>query len=190
MINRIIDSRFQRRSKRVAEFIRPHVSESNSVLDLGCGDLLIGQVVQQTTGADVTGLDVIDTNQTKLPLMLFDGKEIPFADKSFDVTYASFVLHHTDNARELLSECARVTRKKIVILEDVYKNNVGLLVAKVLDLTNKFAYPNMRFPLNFMKEEQWIDLFRALDVKNVRVTKIRPDFFLGRHRLFVLNLTN
>ena len=177
------------RAKRVSGFITPWLSNGQRVLDLGCGNLLVGKHVQEGAGVRVTGVDVIDINQTPLPLTLYDGKEIPFDERSFDVTYAAFILHHTEDVRALLAECIRVTKGRLLVLEDVYRNGFELGLTRALDYNNKLVAPEMPLPLNFMREREWLALFeqlgtRLVGVKNVRPVPMRPT----RHRLFVLDL--
>lgn len=54
-----------------------------------------------------------------LPIHLFDGREVPEADESFDVVTCLFVLHHTGDAQEqLCKEMCRVSRRYVVVGED------------------------------------------------------------------------
>ena len=56
----------------------------------------------------------------EIPAARFDGRSLPFAAGSFDVTVCCYVLLHLDaRARQgLLGEMVRVTRRRIVLLED------------------------------------------------------------------------
>jgi ubiquinone/menaquinone biosynthesis C-methylase UbiE len=120
---------------------------------------------------------------------LYDGKVIPFNDDSFDVTYAAFMLHHTTNTRSLISECIRVTRQRLLILEDVYKNNFELFISKALDHANLLTSSDMNIPFNFRKENEWISLFRHPRLKLINTQKVRPVAFRPtRHRLFILEV--
>jgi ubiquinone/menaquinone biosynthesis C-methylase UbiE len=178
------------RANRIANIVCPLLSNGESVLDLGCGDLLVADSIQRKKSVKITGIDVINTNLTELPLKIYNGRRIPFEDKSFDKTYVSFVFHHTDGIESLLKECIRVTRKRVVILEDVYENKVDLLITKILDYTNKFSASRyMKIPFNFKTEKEWMKLFSKLKVKDVKSQQIYPDFLkFTKHRLFVFDL--
>ena len=177
------------RAKKIAGFIYPYLSDKDEVLDFGCGDMIISYFIQKNIDVKIKGIDVIDTNLTSLPLQIYDGKSIPFEDKSFDATCASFVLHHTDNIESLLSECIRVTKRRIIILEDVYQTNLELFMVKLFDYGNKLLSLEMDIPFNFKKESEWIELFNKLNVKNIKTKKIYPHFLkLTKHRLFILDL--
>lgn len=179
----------RRRARRIAGFIAPRLDPGDSVLDLGCGNLLVADFIRQQCPVHITGIDVINTNLTDLPLVLYDGHTIPFQDKSLDATYAAFVLHHTDHSERLLRECLRVTRNTLLVLEDVYRNRVELWLTKALDFTNKLRAPDMPVPFNFRQEAEWTALFNQLGAQNVAVEKVYPlPLRPTRHRLFRVSL--
>ncbi|MFN2483809.1 MAG: methyltransferase domain-containing protein [Candidatus Limnocylindria bacterium] len=67
-----------------------------------------------------------------------DARQLPFADRSFDVAHASLLLHHLDRGRaiEALSEMARVAREGVVI-NDLQRGplHYAVTAAVVLGLT-------------------------------------------------------
>ncbi len=109
------------------------------VLDVGCGNGYLAKLLTDTKKARVTCVDVDDFNQTDLPTVIFDGLNLPFKDREFDIVILSFVLHHSRFPEELLGEAARVCRGKILVYEDeairggedlmasVHQNVYGLL---------------------------------------------------------------
>ncbi len=50
-------------------------------------------------------------------LALYDGRALPFADRSFDVVLSHHVLHHIDDPLPILEEMWRVSNREIVICE-------------------------------------------------------------------------
>lgn len=181
----------ENRAQRIAEFVAPWIEKGWKVLDFGAGNMLIAQKIQNITQAKISGVDVLDDNVTDLPFSLYDGHHIPLPDKSVDVTYAISVFHHIDEAEKLIAECLRVTKKRLIIHEDVFYNWFELQVTKGLDFTlNKIVSPNMHTPFNFRKVEEWVKIFESYsEVKKVHVQKVVPDPLRPtRHRLFVLDL--
>ena len=101
--------------------LTPHLEPGASVLDIGCGE---GYVLDELVARGVTGVqgvDIVDIRRNKdYPFRLYDGETLPFPDRSFDLVVLSFVLHHVPNERKLvlLEEALRVSRGKIVVVED------------------------------------------------------------------------
>ena len=96
-------------------FLRAGISAGDRVLDLGCGEgHFIGPLTE--AGAVVTAADVAQAALARArrrhPAAVFahvpfDG-ELPFADGSFDVVWASEVIEHVADTARWLSEVRRV----------------------------------------------------------------------------------
>jgi hypothetical protein len=59
---------------------------------------------------------------TLVELHKIDGRTLPFADGSMDVSFTATVLHHVTDPEmflSLVSELCRVTRDEIVVMEDI-----------------------------------------------------------------------
>ena len=99
----------------------PHLAPGASVLDVGCGEGYVLDELQARGVAGVQGVDIVDIRRNKdYPFRLYDGQTLPFLDRSFDLVVLSFVLHHVPNERKLvlIEEALRVSRGKVVIVED------------------------------------------------------------------------
>ena len=180
---------FKRRANRIARIILPYVNENEKVLDFGCGTLTVAEEILKRKRVQIRGVDVINFNLTDLPLSIYDGKRTDFEDKTFDVTYAAFVLHHCDNIEAVFTELLRLTRKKIILIEDTYKTRLGLFWIKLCDyVENRIGSLTINIPLNFRSEEEWLDFFHASDITTVHSQVLNPKS-IRRHILFVLSLT-
>ena len=88
-------------SRRVESLIRhlaPLLPSDGLVLDLGCGDGLLGSCLAEANpNLTLKGLDVLVRPETKIPVTKFDGTTIPFEDHSVDSILLIDVLHHTDD---------------------------------------------------------------------------------------------
>ncbi|MEL7239180.1 MAG: class I SAM-dependent methyltransferase, partial [Planctomycetota bacterium] len=93
--------------------------DATSLLDLGCGEGFVGDALR-ARGYDVTLADAADFHRSPLPFVLYDGRALPFADRTFDAAYLYFVLHHTEDARAVLDEALRVARR-VIVVESVYR---------------------------------------------------------------------
>ena len=67
--------------------------------------------MRQRPDLEITGVDVLVRPKNHIPVQLFDGRQLPFPDQSFDAVMFVDVLHHTDDPSVLLREAKRVARK-------------------------------------------------------------------------------
>jgi SAM-dependent methyltransferase len=134
------------------------------VLDLGAGDGKVGELVSGL-GKGVSLVDVIDFNASGLPLTLYDGKKLPFADKEFDASLLLTVLHHADAPLEVLKEAMRVSRS-IILIESVYFNTEHMRLNMFLDwFYNRVIHNGVNCPFNFQSPQGWESTFAKLGLK-------------------------
>lgn len=165
LISRLLDYR----SNKLAARISTHLPIGADVLDVGCGDMRVGQaVLVKRPDVKWVGVDTIDYHGTALDFHLNRENECPpFADRSFDVVLLAFVLHHCTRHEPLLSECARVCRRRIVLCEDVLTEHIGSMLFTLIHdvVVNKIMERRVRCPGNFNTREGWL---RALNQKGFR----------------------
>jgi SAM-dependent methyltransferase len=116
--NGLLDRVYRFRARWSARRILPWIEADARVLDIGAGDCNLDVELMRANGCTVVPVDVSDTNRTELPLELYDGRTLPFADASFDVGLLLFVLHHAEDPGALLGEAARVCRR-VIAFEDI-----------------------------------------------------------------------
>jgi SAM-dependent methyltransferase len=95
------------------------------VLDVGCGPFIYGY--DATLPSSIVGLDLspqfvraISRHDPSNFYLVGNARAIPFADKSFDVSFLRYVIHHIPgDTATLLSEVARVTREYLIIFDHV-----------------------------------------------------------------------
>jgi ubiquinone/menaquinone biosynthesis C-methylase UbiE len=111
------------------------------VIDIGCGDgtysieLYRRGQVKSLCGVDPAQEAVTIANQKHghAPNIKFetqDAYQLPYNDNSFDIAYVRGVLHHVDDAREILREAFRVA-PTVVVIEPNGFNPVLKLIEKV-----------------------------------------------------------
>jgi SAM-dependent methyltransferase len=114
------------------ERIRPHLLETN--LNVGSGH---GFFSRSARGAGIwmTSLDVAipDGAPERTGLVLYDGDHMPFRDGAFDVAIAMYVLHHAVQPATVLREMKRVSRRRIILVEELYRHLPGKLRLALLD---------------------------------------------------------
>ncbi len=98
-----------------------------SLLDIGTGSGLFAEAFAKQN-ISVSGIDVseemIEAAKKYVPSGNFKkavAEELPFQDKSFDVSFFGVVLHEADDMLKALKEARRVSTKRILILEWQFK---------------------------------------------------------------------
>jgi ubiquinone/menaquinone biosynthesis C-methylase UbiE len=176
------------RASRIANHLSKFVRSNETVLDCGCGSMLVSEILQQRYGVKAFGADVIRLNHNNHHFCLCSGEHLAFPSATFDAVFLIFTLHHITNPIQALEEGLRVTKKKLIVLEDVYQNQREFQLLKMLDwYGNIMISKDMPFPYNFKTEDEWKTIFQRLDTKLIAVESIRPTPWRpSRHRLFVL----
>jgi ubiquinone/menaquinone biosynthesis C-methylase UbiE len=114
MIKNLIAKFLKKRSIVVVERIKPYIEKSNKLVDIGSGTGDIAYLLK-SMGKDVTAVDVSDFHGPRLVApIIYDGKKLPFKDKSFDTALLLMVLHHTPDPSIVFSEAARVAREVVI----------------------------------------------------------------------------
>lgn len=159
--NYVLGSRAHRLAHLLAELI-PHGAD---VLDVGCGDGSIAQLIARSRpDVAIRGVDVLVRDVPHIPIEAFDGRELPFEDSSFDVVMFVDVLHHTNDPMVLLRQACRVARRAILIKDH---NLNGVLAGPTLRFMDRVG--NSRFgvelPFNYWPRSRWREAFVQLDLK-------------------------
>ena len=156
IMDRIHGSRvFPRRVNRLKELLAEAIPPGSSVLDVGCGDgSLAALLLEARPDLNITGLEVLKRPTTRISVTLFDGKHIPFGDRSFDIVMFVDVLHHTLDPMVLLREATRVSRLGVVIKDHVAKGMFAKTRLRFMDYVGN-ARHGVSLPYNYWTEKQW-----------------------------------
>lgn len=99
-------------------------SAVEQVLEVGCGTgAVLLEVRRSGIGAEHVGIDMADPSlhphpgavESGLNMLKYDGDHIPYADRSFDLVFASHVLEHVSDERAFLRELQRVAKKWVYV---------------------------------------------------------------------------
>lgn len=97
---------------------RHGVFEASSLLDVGCGTGAPGRWLA-SRGIEVFGVDAVReaVRAASPPRAVAAGEHLPFADRSFDVTYARLALQHAPEPARVVREMGRVARRRVVVVD-------------------------------------------------------------------------
>ncbi|OUM01445.1 methionine biosynthesis protein MetW [Variovorax sp. JS1663] len=153
------------------------VPEGSRVLDLGCGDGALLDLLQRERGCSGYGVEIADGNVLQcirhgvdvIQLNLDEGLAM-FDDASFDVVLQIDTLQHLRNAEVMLRETARVGRIGIVAFPNF------------AHWPNRISIARGRMPVTRRLPYQWYD------TPNIRVGTFKDFEVLARkNRLSVLD---
>ncbi len=146
---------FQRRIRVLAGHIAPLLPRGAVVLDVGCGDGLLGRtLLDRRPDLTMTGVDVLVRPETHLPVEHFDGLTLPQADASVDAVLLVDVLHHADDPIRLLIEAARVARQAIVIKDHIQAGWFDRQTLRLMDWTGNASH-GVALPYNYWTAREW-----------------------------------
>ncbi|MBS0506077.1 MAG: methionine biosynthesis protein MetW [Proteobacteria bacterium] len=164
------------------------VPQGARVLDLGCGDGALLDLLQRERGCSGYGIELADTNVLAcvrrgvnvIQLNLDEGLAM-FGDNSFDVVLQIDTLQHLRNAEVMLRETARVGQSGIVAFPNFahWPNRLSVLRGR-MPVTRRLPYqwydtPNIRVGtykdfevLAYKNKLRILDAFGLQDGREVR----------------------
>lgn len=146
------------RAEKIVQLFEKQIPRGRRILDLGGGWGFYAAPLKKR-GHEHLVLDVVNPGYQKAPVVLYDGLKIPFPDQSFDVTILVTMLHHVPDPAALLKEVSRVTRQKVVVVEDLYHHAAGRFWTLCRD-----RFLNVEFtehPHQFRTDHGWREFFKA-----------------------------
>lgn len=141
-----------------------------SVLDVGCGNGALAHLLQKD-GVQIETVDIVNKSIFEdLQPQVYDGKNFPFPDKSFDTVMLITMLHHTPDPEAVLREAARVG-KKVIIMEDVYRNRAQKQLTFFVDSLVNWEFKD--HPHTNKSDQEWRQCFEKLGWKLIAFRKDR-----------------
>ncbi|MSR78407.1 MAG: class I SAM-dependent methyltransferase [Candidatus Omnitrophica bacterium] len=158
------------RAEKFVQLFEKNLPENSLALDIGGGWGFYNDPLVRR-GHHLTILDVVKPGYQKAPVVIYEpGSPFPFPDKSFDVSFLVTVLHHISDPESVLREAMRVTRKKLIVIEDLYHHPVGRLWTQFRDQLLNFEF--FGHPGQFRTKEEWLEAFSIAGFKLVDAKEV------------------
>lgn len=154
----VSDRRLKKLSRHLGELIVDHSPLIG--LDVGSGSGEIAKHLQDHhPDLEMFGVDVLVRGNTAIKVIEFDGKKLPFADKSYDFVMLIDVLHHTHDPLILINESIRVSRQFILIKDHLCNSLWDRIRLSFMDWVGNRGY-DVNLPYNYLSEKQWKSLYQ------------------------------
>ena len=147
--------------------VAPHVARGASVLDVGCGEGYVLDELAARGAGEVFGVDIVDIRRNRAtPFRLYDGTDLPFIDRRFDLVMLSFVLHHVPDGRKraLLREALRVSRGTVFVVEDTPVTTIDRLFSRRHGESYRKRIKSTA-PYGFLTTGEWRWLFHGMGLE-------------------------
>lgn len=144
------------RSNVVVNRISPYIKNSRKVIDIGSGTGDVASLLIKE-GKNVTPVDVGDFHGPRfVKTAIYDGKTLPFPNRSFDTALLLMVLHHTPDPETVFVEASRVAHE-VVVIETSFTSPISRFFTVVSD-----AIGNLRveaFWNSYKTDKEWRTFF-------------------------------
>ena len=173
----------QYRIKQLVGYFQEFFKSSSvrSVLDVGCGHAYVTRAIQDRfPEISFVGVDVKVRDNPAIPVRPYDGKTLPFEDKSFDAVMMIDVLHHTNDPVATLRECVRVARQFVLVKDHIADSMYDDLRLRFMDWfgNRPFGIP---MTYEYMSSKEWEEAFAAVGVTPTtnlrRIQTCPPPFY-------------
>ena len=137
------------------------------LLDVGCGDMAIAKAIaSKYEKLRFACIDIYPNIEQWDNYLEFNGRNIPFDDKEFDVVLFSDVLHHDfDNIKTLLMEAKRVSKN--ILIKDHFE--YGLWSRRILQLADfigNFGY-GVSIPKHYLSKQSFSKMLDECKMREI-----------------------
>ena len=184
---KLMVNEYMKRARQIARRIAPYINKKDKIIDIGTGTGFVAQSVIEKKKNKITCVDVrLNPLCKTLPVTIYDGKKLPFADKSFDTALLIAVLHHCEHPLQVLDEVVRVSSKRIIIMEDLFESRIEKLLTLIEDSIVNWEFKG--HPHSNKTESAWLASFkkRRLNVEHFEKFRLICAGFPFRLGIFIL----
>lgn len=129
---------------------------AETALDVATGG---GHVARRLREAGINVV-TIDPAPGMRPDVVSRGEDLPFADETYDLVACRVAAHHFDDVEKALAEMARVSRDRVIVVDNVFLDERAEDADRLRDPTHVRNYT----------EAEWRELFElaGLRIKDIR----------------------
>jgi len=182
---RVFSKVYEIAAKKMCRECSHFIKNGANILDLGCGSGIVAGEFRKFFGAKIEGVDIVDKRVVLVPFTPYDGRNLPFADNSFDTVLVAHALHHCEDPIRVLNEAKRVAKDKIIIYEDLPENIISKFICKFHGKSFALLFGENKESSNFKAGDQWREVFKNLGLKLIFEKRVWP-FTLRKLKMFVL----
>lgn len=164
------------RAQLIAAHLAPCFRPGIRLLEIGAGKGHVARALSAAADVQIELVDVVDYNETDLPIRVYDGEHLPFEDNTFDFSLLVFVLHHTPDPTRVLEEAMRVSSRGVVVVENHVEGRARQILTRLVDSLPHFQH-GVPICYRAMTIGEWQDLFSQLDVSAVVLDRFTIDGF-------------
>jgi len=176
-----------RRVSQIANGIAKLIpTDVNSVLDVGAGTGEMAVAINALRPElEFSGVDVYIRPKTFIPVTKYDGERLPFDDESIDAVVIVDVLHHCNDPKAVLKECARVSKKWVIIKDHVSDSRYDETILSFMDWVGNRSH-GVVLPYNYLSTSNWASAFQEAGLekteayKNLRLYPMPFELVFGR----------
>ena len=186
---------FARRARILSAAICNLLPREAAILDVGSGDGTIAHsLMEKRSDLNVEGIDILVRPETKIPVRAFDGRTIPYDDRSFDVVSFIDTLHHADDAEQLLKEAKRVSRNWVIVKDHFAENTWDRATLALMDWVGNAPH-GVSLPYNYWSRDRWKRAFKTASLTEAKIETDIPlytvplNWVFGRGLHFISLLT-
>jgi SAM-dependent methyltransferase len=180
-----------RRVRALASQFAELIPLRHSVLDVGCGDGLIDQLLlERRDDLHVAGVETLVRPGARIRVTPFDGKRLPFGDRSWDTVMFCDVLHHAEDPVGMLREAARVARHGVIIKDHLAEGAFARSLLRLMDFVGNAPH-GVTLPYNYFDRAQWATAYRSSGLfpaetrTRLRLYPAWADLIFGRSLHFI-----
>ena len=171
--------------KYLLELYSEVIKPGDKILDVGSGDGYVSYLIGYYTASDIVGIDTVSYNKYLKKFNPFNGRDIPFKDKYFDIVMLNSMFHHIKKADQkyLLKEAMRVSEK--ILIFDIDLDRTNKLVLYSFDyLLNKLTHLAIHVPLNFVSFNLFRRMFKSLDLEVKEFKRVKTAGYYPVNHIF------